>query len=302
MRQLAFINIFSTGGKTLDLSFLSGVFASPWDILRSLLDIAIVSYLFYRLLALIRGSRAEQLLKGLVLLLVFSASASFLKLTMVNWLVEKLWILFAIVLPIVFQPELRRLLEQLGRGHFFASRDNDGEKDENKPIIEHIADAAATLSSTRVGALIILAQETDISEYIDSGVEMDSMVSVGLLINIFVPNTPLHDGAVIIKEGRIFKSACFLPLSDNPDLDKKVGTRHRAGLGITEVSDAIAIIVSEETGSISMAREGKLNHCLDAQNLKDMLMKEFVIQEKRGDIFRRRWFTDAEDPHQKTRS
>lgn len=285
----------------MDLSFLSGVFASPWDIFRSLVDITIVSYLFYRLLGLIRGTRAEQLLKGLVLLLAFSAIASFLKLTMVNWLVEKLWILFAIVLPIVFQPELRRLLEQLGRGHFFPNHDTEWEVDEYEVVIEQIADAVSTLSRTKVGALIILTRETDISEYMDSGVEMDSMVSAGLLINIFVPNTPLHDGAVIIKEGRISKAACFLPLSDNPYLDKKVGTRHRAGLGIAEVSDAVAVIVSEETGNISIAREGSLIKCSDAQNLKDALTKEFVVQEKWGDIFRRRWSADGEDSDQNRR-
>lgn len=285
----------------MDLSFLSGVFASPWDIFRSLVDITIVSYLFYRLLGLIRGTRAEQLLKGLVLLLAFSAIASFLKLTMVNWLVEKLWILFAIVLPIVFQPELRRLLEQLGRGHFFPNHDTEWEVDEYEVVIEQIADAVSTLSRTQVGALIILTRQTDISEYMDSGVEMDSIVSAGLLINIFVPNTPLHDGAVIIKEGRLSKAACFLPLSDNPYLDKKVGTRHRAGLGIAEVSDAVAVIVSEETGNISIAREGSLIKCSDAQNLKDALTKEFVVQEKWGDIFRRRWSADGEDSDQNRR-
>lgn len=285
----------------MDLSFLSGVFASPWDILRSLVDITIVSYLFYRLLGLIRGTRAEQLLKGLVLLLAFSAIASFLKLTMVNWLVEKLWILFAIVLPIVFQPELRRLLEQLGRGHFFPNHDTEWGVDEYEVVIEQIADAISTLSRTKVGALIILTRQTDISEYMDSGVEMDSIVSAGLLINIFVPNTPLHDGAVIIKEGRLSKAACFLPLSDNPYLDKKVGTRHRAGLGIAEVSDAVAVIVSEETGNISIAREGSLIKCSDAQNLKDALTKEFVVQEKWGDIFRRRWSADGEDSDQNRR-
>lgn len=279
----------------MNLSFLSGVFASPWDILRSLLDIAIISYLFYRLLALIRGSRAAQLLKGLVLLLAFSAAASFLKLDMVSWLVEKLWILFAIVLPIVFQPELRRLLEQLGQGHFFSSRDTEWEKDECELIIEQITAAVEVLSRTRVGALIILVRETDIAEYIDSGVEMDSVVSTGLLINIFVPNTPLHDGAVIIKDGRIFKAATFLPLSDNPYLNKSVGTRHRAGLGIAEVSDAIAIIVSEETGNISVAREGSLNRVADVGILKDTLMKEFSSKEKWGDIFKRRWSGETEN-------
>lgn len=284
----------------MDLSFLSGVFASPWDILRSLIDIAIVSYLFYRLLTLIRGTRAEQLLKGLVLLLVFSAIASLLKLTMVSWLVDKLWILFAIILPIVFQPELRRLLEQLGRGHFFSARDNDRD-DEYENVIDQIAQASKNLSFNKVGALIILTRQTDISEYTESGVEMDSLVSAGLLINIFVPNTPLHDGAVIIKEGRISRAACFLPLSGNPYLDKKVGTRHRAGLGITEVSDAVAVIVSEETGKISIAREGSLTECSNAENLKEMLTNEFVIREKWGDIFRRRWSADGEDSHQKRR-
>lgn len=275
----------------MDLSFLSGVFASPWDIIRSLMDISIVAYAFYRLLVLIRGSRAEQLLKGIILLLLFSALSSFLNLELVNWLIEKLWILFAIILPIVFQPELRRILEQLGRGHFF-TWDSDGGLSGNFSIIDEIASAAAVLSGNKVGALIILTRENDIEEYLDSGVNMDSMVSSELLINIFVPNTPLHDGAVVIKDGRIQKAACFLPLSDNPKLDKQVGTRHRAGLGVSEVSDALAVIVSEETGGISLARRGRLDRHIDIQQLKSMLAEDLISEDK-WSTFRRRWLGES---------
>lgn len=284
----------------MDFSFLSGIFASPWDIIRSLIDITIVAYVFYRILGLIRGTRAEQLLKGLIFLLVFSVISSYLQLEMVNWLVQKIWILFAITLPIVFQPELRRLLEQLGRGSFFTSHRSKLEMEEYDTIIREIGDAVTVLSRNKVGALIILTRETGIGEYIESGTNLDSLVSSGLLVNIFVPNSPLHDGATVITEGRIEKSACFLPLSDNPSLDKELGTRHRAGLGITEVSDALAVIVSEETGAVSLAKEGSLQRYLDAPSLKDILSRELVNQERWRDTFKRRWsgeFRSKEKEH-----
>lgn len=273
----------------VDLSFLSGIFANPWDILRSIIDIAIVAYIFYRLLGLIRGTRAEQLLKGLVILLVFSVLASSLKLEMISWLLEKLWIVFAITLPIVFQPELRRFLEQLGRGAFFASPGRT-EPEDVETMIQEICDAAAVLSRNRVGALLVFSRENDIEEYLDSGVALDSLVSSRLLINIFVPNSPLHDGAVLIRNGRIDRAACFLPLSGNPNLDKDLGTRHRAGIGISEVSDALAVIVSEETGSISAAQGGKLNRYMDAAGLKEWLSREMIYREHK-----RRWSGDAKE-------
>lgn len=261
----------------MDFSFLSGIFASPWDILRNIIDIAIIAYVFYRILGLIRGSRAEQLLKGLIILLVFSVAASLLHLEMVNWLLEKAWIVFAIALPIVFQPELRRLLEQLGQGSFFASSNQrDSQLDDLQILIREISDAAGVLCRNKVGALIVLTRLNDIEEYVDSGVKLDSQVSSRLLINIFVPNTPLHDGAVLISQGRIDRAASFLPLSNNPLLDKDLGTRHRAGIGISEVSDAIAIIVSEETGTISTAVGGKLNRYMDAAALKEWLTRELI--------------------------
>jgi diadenylate cyclase len=273
----------------LDFSFLSGVFASPWDILRNLIDISIVAYVLYRILGLIRGTRAVQLLKGLVLLLAFTVVASFLNLDMVNWLVEKLWILFAITLPIVFQPELRRFLEQLGRGSFFASHRHQSLMEEYENIILEVSEAAKVLARNRVGALIVLTRETGIAEYLESGVKMDALVSSALLINLFVPNTPLHDGATVINKGRIDRAACFLPLSDNPTLDQELGTRHRAGLGISEVSDALVVIVSEETGTISLAREGQLQRYLDGDSLKEILTRELLSSDRSGDSLLRRW-------------
>ncbi len=273
----------------MSLSFLSGVIASPWDIIRSLIDIGIVAYVLYRVLGLIRGTRAEQLLKGLVLLLVFTVIASYLKLDMVNWLVEKLWILFAITIPIVFQPEIRRFLEQLGRGSFFASRRFLSKMEDYENIIAEVSAAAKVLSRNRVGALIVLTRQTGIGEYLESGVKMDSLVSSALLINLFVPNTPLHDGAVVINEGRIERAACFLPLSDNPNLEQQLGTRHRAGLGISEVSDALVLIVSEETGIISLAQEARLQRGLDGDSLKEILTRELLSDERSGDTLLRRW-------------
>ena len=276
----------------MDWSFLSGVMASPWNIFRAILDISIVSYIFYRLLSLIKGSRAEQILKGLFILLVFAVVASYLRLDMVNWLLDKLWIVFAITLPIVFQPELRRFLEKIGTASFFARSANLQEREAYENIIEEISDAVSVLSRTRTGALIVLARETGINDYTETGIMMDSLVSSGLLINIFIPNTPLHDGAVIIKDGRIKKAACFLPLSVNPYLHPELGTRHRAGLGITELSDALAVIVSEEDGGISLANGGKLTRYLDAQSLQELLEKELIIKVKR-DSFWRRWASDG---------
>ena len=275
----------------MDFSFLPGIFASPWDILRNIIDIAIIAYVFYRLLRLIKGSRAEQLLKGLVILLVFSVVASLMQLEMVTWLLEKAWIVFAITLPIVFQPELRRLLEQLGKGTFFASSLNqESQRDGWEMLAREISDAAAVLSRNRVGALIVLQRHNDIEEYLESGVKLDAQVSSRLLINIFVPNTPLHDGAVVISKGRIDRAAAFLPLSTNPLLDKELGTRHRAGIGISEVSDAIVVIISEETGTISTAVGGKLNRYLDTAALKEWLTREIVHPERESSSWwRRRW-------------
>lgn len=284
----------------MDLSFLAGIFASPWNIIRSLIDITIVAYIFYRVLGLIRGTRAVQLLKGLILLLVFSVIASYLKLDMINWLVEKFWIAFAVTLPIVFQPELRRILEQIGRGSFFAPG-SSAAIELSKAIINDVTQAVSILSLSKTGALIIITRNTGINEYLQTGVPVDSLVSASLLVNIFVPNTPLHDGAVVITAGRMSHAACFLPLSDNPRLANELGTRHRAGIGITEVSDALAIIVSEETGTISLAAEGQLRRNFNTSTLKETLTEELISEENWHDSWRRRWANEIRPKTNKDR-
>lgn len=273
----------------MDFSLLSGVFASPWNIFRNLLDIFIVAYIIYRLLGLIRDTRAAQLLKGLIVLLLFSIVIGILDLHMLNWLLDKLWIIFAITLPIVFQPELRRLLEQLGKGSFFKSSTGRQDAESYQTIIAEVTQAAKVLSATKTGALIILTRDTGIAEYTESGISLDALVSSSLLNNIFVPNTPLHDGAVIISSGRLAKAACVLPLSRNPQLPGELGTRHRAGLGITEESDAIAVIVSEETGKISMANDGRLFRPLEPQYLQELLARELLQNEPLKAGLWRRW-------------
>lgn len=283
----------------MDFSLLTGVFASPWDVIRSLVDIAIVAYIIYRLLGLIQGSRAEQLLKGVFVLLIFSAAVTLLQLDLLNWLLNKIWIVLAIALPIVFQPELRRVLEQLGQGRFLKTYYGSRTPDANRVMVQEIITAVKLMARVKVGALIVLVRENDIEEYLDSGTRMDSLVSAGLLINIFVPNTPLHDGAVVIKDGRIQSAACFLPLSSNPAVDSKLGTRHRAGLGITEVSDAIAVIVSEETGTISVARGGRLVRYLDEKTLQEILEVELVAPAVQPDrVWKRRPNNGRKDSEQ----
>lgn len=272
----------------MDLSFLAGVFASPLNIIRSVFDIGIVAYVFYRILSLIKGTRAAQLVKGLMLLLVFSVIASFLKLDMINWLMGKLWIAFAVALPIVFQPELRRILEQIGRGSFFRV-DSQTAREASEAIINEVVQAASVLSLGKTGALMVITRETGIKEYLQTGFHLDSLISSSLLINIFVPNTPLHDGAVSITAGRISHAACFLPLSDNPHLPKELGTRHRAGIGITEVSDALAVIISEETGTISVAAGGQLTRDYNTVTLREALRKELAPSESWQESWKRRW-------------
>lgn len=279
----------------MDLSSLSGIVTSPLNIIRSIIDIAIVAYLFYRILGLIKGTRAEQLLKGLITLLVFSILASFFNLEMVNWLMDKLWIVFAVTIPIVFQPELRRFLEQLGRGKIFRRSQNPLQL-EHEHMIREITDAVAAMSRSKTGALIILTRETGINEYLESGTPMDAVLSASLLVNLFVPDTPLHDGAVVISHNRIDRAACFLPLSDNLKLDRELGTRHRAGIGITEVSDALAIIVSEETGTISVAEDGQIKRSLTPEYLMELLDRELIYPDSWSQSWLRRWSNESDVP------
>lgn len=221
---------------------------------------------------LIKGTRAVQLLKGLAVLLVITAFASLFNLYTINWLLGKLMTALVVALPIVFQPELRRALEKLGRGKFLnhSSLAFYGDAEQSK-INAEIARAATVLSKNKMGGLIIIERETGLVEYVDTGVKIDGLVGTEFLVNIFVPRTPLHDGAVIIRGGRVSAAACFLPLSESPHLSTDLGTRHRAGIGITEHSDAVAVIVSEETGIVSLAVEGNLFRHLKEPELVEKL-------------------------------
>ncbi|HBC92371.1 MAG TPA: TIGR00159 family protein [Pelotomaculum sp.] len=256
--------------------------------LSSVIDIAIVAFVMYRLMLLIKGTRAVQLIKGLIVLLGLTALSSLFNLNTANWLLRQAMTALVVALPVVFQPELRRALEKLGRGRFLSTNTiNHGEVDPSGVIAE-ICRAATLLSKNKMGALIVLQRETGLEEYIDTGVKIDGVVSAEFLVNIFIPKTPLHDGAVVIRGERVAAAACFLPLSENPYLTSDLGSRHRAGIGITEHSDAVAVIVSEETGSVSLAVEGDLTRYLDEASLMDRLSS--LLNLKTGSSLSSLWF------------
>lgn len=238
-----------------------------------ILDIVLVSYGIYRALLLIEGTRAFNLLKGLgiiVILLMFTKDLDF---NAVNWVLANTLPTGFLALVVIFQPELRRALEDIGRGSFLADQLVPGEN--LVEIIDDISKAIAVCAKKRVGVLIVIEQEIGLKDFIDKGVQLHSHITSEILNTIFWPFTPLHDGAIIIKGPRIEAAACFLPISQNPDLAREVGTRHRAAVGITEITDAIAIIVSEETGQVSLARGGKLTRDLTDEKVKEILRGAF---------------------------
>jgi diadenylate cyclase len=242
-----------------------------FDLVLALIDIVIVAFVIYRFMMLIKGTRAVQLLKGLAVLVVASFLSKMLGLQTIQWILEQVRLAIVVALPIVFQPELRRALEQLGRGKFFARPITFlGEEDMSR-LINELVRAVQILVKNKDGALIVIERETGINDFIETGIKLDAVVSAEFLVNIFVPKTPLHDGAAIVRGDRVIAAGCFLPLTDSPYLSKQLGTRHRAALGITEVSDAVAVIVSEETGTVSVAEEGKLTRYLDEKNLRELL-------------------------------
>lgn len=239
--------------------------------LLNAIDIIIVAYLLYRLLLLIRGTRAVQLLQGIIFILVATALSSLLHLTTVNWLLNKILTLGLFAIPIVFQPELRRALAQVGRGGFFSLSFRSTAPEETQQLIAEIVKSTQVLSKAKIGALIVIERETGLTEYIETGTLVEGLVSSQLLINTFIPNTPLHDGAVVVRGRRLVSAGCFLPLTENRNLDKELGTRHRAALGVTEQSDAVAVVVSEETGKISIAVDGVLTRDLSENALFELL-------------------------------
>jgi diadenylate cyclase len=243
--------------------------------LGNIIDILLVWFVIYKLIMVIRGTKAVQLLKGIIVIVIVRILSSFFGLHTLQWLMDQAltWGFLAII--IIFQPELRRALEQLGRGKLF-SRSTVHEEEEQSKLVEAIVKATSYMAKRRIGALLSIERETGMSDYIETGIPLNAKLTSELLINIFIPNTPLHDGAVIIQKHQVSAAACYLPLSESPFISKELGTRHRAALGISEVTDSLTIVVSEETGAVSLTKNGDLHRDLTPDVLKDMLSREFV--------------------------
>lgn len=239
-----------------------------------ILDILIVAFLFYRTFLLIRGTRATQMFIGLFLLIILSFLAQWLNLNALNWILSSLKTVWVIAFVILFQPELRKALAQLGQnrvlGMFL--------KVEESGIVSEVVKACHQLTQRGLGAIIVIEQDVGLKNYIETGTPLDARVSSELLVTIFTPPSPLHDGAVVLEKHRIVAAGCILPLSQNPRLGRSLGTRHRAGLGLSEETDAITIIVSEETGMISLARGGKLKRKLDINALRNELVATIGVK------------------------
>ncbi|GEN57777.1 cyclic di-AMP synthase CdaA [Halolactibacillus alkaliphilus] len=248
---------------------------SLFNLLRFTVDIALVWYVFYKLIMLLRGTKAIQLLKGIFVVFIIYLISYFLNLQTVQVMIEQIIVWGPLAVIILFQPELRRALEQIGRGSFF-SRNRRSEEEIFRESLDAIIKSVNYMAKRRIGALITIEKETNMGDFIQTGIPINGQLTHQLLTNIFVPNTPLHDGAVIMKGNQIIAAACYLPLSESPFISKELGTRHRAAMGISEVSDAITIIVSEETGHVSLAKNGELYRSVDEKRLIDLLSKELA--------------------------
>lgn len=249
-----------------------------------IIDIVIVWWLLYRLMMLIRGTKAVTLLRGVGIVIAVKLISWYVGLTTISWLTDQIINWGAIALVVVFQPEIRRGLEHLGRSALFKQK--QAYQQETR-LINELDDAIQYMSKRHIGALISIEMETGLEEYIETGIKIDAEVSSQLLINTFIPNTPLHDGAVIIKDARLAAAAAYLPLSDNPTIPKELGTRHRASVGISEVTDALTIVVSEETGDVSITRNAELMQSLSREDYRKYLTRQLVPAD--GDVKQTWW-------------
>lgn len=256
-----------------------------WNNLSIALDVLIIWYLVYRLIMMIKGTKAVQLAKGIVFIFIVRIIAGILQLHALTYLVDQIvsWAVVGII--VIFQPEIRRGLERLGRTPMLSGRE-DNAHDRSVRLVKELDKAIQYMSKRRIGALITIQQETGLNDYIETGIKLDAEVTGELLINIFIPNTPLHDGAVIINNDRIAVAAAYLPLSDSSMIPKRLGTRHRAAVGISEVTDAITIVVSEETGGVTITRNGRFLLDMTRDEYLKYLNSELVPKEEKKD----RWY------------
>lgn len=249
---------------------------STWhDWVKDLIDIGIVSFIIYKMILLVRGTRAVQLLKGVFVLIATWGISTWFNLYTLKWVMNQMFTFGIVTVLILFQPELRRALEQLGRGNLFG-RSSSLERNALSEQIDEVIRAVQHMAKRRIGALIVFERQTGVTELIESGTPMESRITSELLINIFSPNTPLHDGAVIIRGSQIMAAGCYLPLSENPFISKELGTRHRAAIGVSEVSDSISVTVSEETGQVSLALNGMIVRDINEESLISKLFEELT--------------------------
>lgn len=249
-----------------------------WRNFLNVVDILVVTFFIYQLIKILRGTRAVQLLKGIAVIMLIKIVSFFLGLQTLDWIVDLViqWSVLAII--IIFQPELRRGLEHLGRGSIFNRAKRKINPGEN--LVQQLAKAVQYMAKRRIGALISIQMDTELDEFIGTGIALDADISSELLINIFIPNTPLHDGAVIIRDYKIASAASYLPLSESTLISKELGTRHRAAIGLSEVTDAVTIIVSEETGGVSISYKGELLRELSKDDFEKFLRKNLIVVEK----------------------
>lgn len=248
-----------------------------WHNFINLIDILVIWFLIYELMVLVRGTRAVQLFKGIIIIIVVKLISWYIGLTTVSWVMDQIINWGVIAMVVIFQPEIRRGLEHLGRGTMFTRTKTENEEEE--ALITQLDQAIQYMSKRRIGALIAIEMDTGLEEYIETGIPLDAEVTGALLINTFIPNTPLHDGAVIIKGGRIAVAAAYLPLSDSKLIPKELGTRHRAAVGISEVTDALTIVISEETGGVSITKDNELIRDMTQENYLKFLRAHLYKKE-----------------------
>ena len=284
--------IFTFFSKYISTLSLQGV-SVRWE---DIVEILIISFLVYQIMTWIKNTKAWFLMKGIGIILIFILLAIIFEMNTILWIVENVLSIAVIAVVVVLQPELRRALEELGRKKFFANLmpfDKVQSERFSDKTVNDLVKASFEMGKVKTGALMVIEQNVKLTEYERTGIEVDGLISSQFLINIFEHNTPLHDGAVIIRGNRVVSATCYLPLSDNMEISKELGTRHRAGVGISEVTDALTIIVSEETGHVSVTYEGKLYRNLDANALREKLQ---LIQNKEVDEKKHRlWKGRAKD-------
>lgn len=250
-----------------------------WRMLANILDIIVVWYFIYKLIMLIRGTKAVQLFKGIMVIAIIKIVSWYLGLRTVSYIMDQFisWVVIALI--VIFQPEIRRGLEHIGRGSLLMRGNNPKLEKENN-LIKALDKAIQYMSKRRIGALITIQMNTGLEDYIETGIDLDADVTGELLINIFIPNTPLHDGAVIIREDKIAVAAAYLPLSESNLIPKELGTRHRAAVGISEVTDALTIVVSEETGGVTLTKNNELMRDLTREDYLKYLNSHLITQEE----------------------